>query len=186
MDRRIVGINCGGRDATDQSVRYVYQDKDFGVVGMPENTNRWPTKYRHRAEKLMDRHFPEGHEIVRAEEVDAGSRTVKVEGSRTAELGPQLPAEVIKVAKFGRTASRSQSDVTRIKECRIVYRRRAGSEAPGYSPDIEATPAQYIDPNDEARKKSDESAPEKDGEESGGDASEPGKKPRSEGESADR
>ena len=70
--------------ASDGSVRYVYQDKDFGVVGMPENTNRWPTHYRRRADKLMDKQFPEGHEIVRAEEVEAGSRTLKIEGSRTA------------------------------------------------------------------------------------------------------
>jgi hypothetical protein len=146
----------------DQSVRYVYQDKDFGVVGMPENTNRWPTNFRRRAEKLMDRHFPEGHEIVRAEEVDAGSRTVKLEGSRTAELGPQLPSEIIKVAKFGRSASRTQSDVTRIKECRIVYRRSGGSDAPGYSPDVAVSPMKYIDPNEEARKNRDESATEKD------------------------
>ncbi|MFO0890577.1 MAG: hypothetical protein U0790_15715 [Isosphaeraceae bacterium] len=169
---------------SDQSVRYVYQDKDFGVVGMPENTNRWPTRYRHRAERLMDRHFPDGHEIVRAEEVDAGSRTVKVEGSRTAELGPQLPLELAKVARLGRTASRSQSDVTKIKECRIVYRRRAGSEVSGYSPDIAARPEQYIDPNDETRKKLER--PEKDQKASGGDTSDNKKKPDAAGNSESR
>ena len=58
--------------AHNQDVRYVYQDSDFGVVGMPENTNCWPTHYRRRGEKLMAAHFPEGHEIVRAEEVIEG------------------------------------------------------------------------------------------------------------------
>ena len=72
-----------------QGVRYVYQDTDFGVVGMPENTDRWPTHYRRQGEKLMAAHFPEGHEIVRAEEVIEGERTRKLEGSSSAELSPQ-------------------------------------------------------------------------------------------------
>ena len=87
-----VSIGC----ATSEGVRYVYQDGDFGVIGMPENSDRWPTHYRRQAEKLMDAHFPEGHEIVRAEEVVEGERTVKLEDSNTAEVAPQLhrpPAE---------------------------------------------------------------------------------------------
>ena len=81
-----------GGCATSEGVRYVYQDGDFGVVGMPENSDAWPTHYRRRAEKLMEAHFPEGHEIVRAEEVVEGERTLKLEGSNSAELAPQLPA----------------------------------------------------------------------------------------------
>jgi hypothetical protein len=137
--------------ASDQGVRYVYQDKDFGVVGMPENTDRWPTHYRRRAEKLMDEHFPEGHEIVRAEEVVQGSRTLKIEGSKTAEITPQVPAEILKIAKLGRSASRSQSDVVKIKECRIIYRRAARAESPGFSTDVEVSPTLYVDPNDAER-----------------------------------
>jgi hypothetical protein len=82
-------------------VRYVYQDKNFGVIGMPENTNRWPTYFHRKAEKLMGEHFPDGFEIVRAEKVTEGSRTLKIEGSKTAEIGPQVPAELVKIAKFG-------------------------------------------------------------------------------------
>jgi len=141
--------------ATDQTVRYVYQDKEFGVVGMPENTDKWPTHYRRRAEKLMAKHFPEGHEIVRAEEVVQGSRTLKIEGSKTAEITPQIPAEILKIAKLGRSASRSQSDVVKIKECRIIYHRAAHAEATGFSTDVEVTPARYLDPNDAERKKAD-------------------------------
>jgi hypothetical protein len=141
--------------ATDQNVRYVYQDKEFGVVGMPENTDKWPTHYRRRAEKLMAEHFPEGHEIVRAEEVSQGSRTLKIEGSSTAEITPQIPAEILKIAKVGRSASRSQADVVEIKECRIIYRRTAQTEASGFSTDVEVSPARYLDPNDAERKKVD-------------------------------
>ena len=28
--------------STTHEVRYVYQDGDFGVVGLPENTDEWP------------------------------------------------------------------------------------------------------------------------------------------------
>ena len=139
--------------ATDHNVRYVYQDKEFGVVGMPENTDRWPTHYRKRAEKLMAKHFPEGHEIVRAEEVTQGSRTLKIEGSKTAEIIPQIPAEILTIAKLGRSASRSQADVVDIKECRIIYRRAAHREATDFATDAELTPASYLDPNVAERKK---------------------------------
>jgi len=163
--------------ASDGSVRYVYQDKDFGVVGMPENTNRWPTHYRRRAEKLMDKQFPDGHEIVRAEEVDAGSRTLKVEGSKTAEISPQAPADFLSVAKFGRTASRSQSDITKIKECRIVYRRLGSAEPRGYSADVALNPTRYLDPNDLARKKLEAGIGDDEVKKSGGDQARRAAKP---------
>ncbi len=165
--------------ASTQGVRYVYQDRDFGVIGMPENTDDWPTHYRRQAEKLMEEHFPEGHEIVRAEEVTEGSRILKTEGSKTAEIMPQLPAELLKVAKIGGSASRSQSDTLKIKECRIIYRRiprvetahsedwgpskpllnlRGGNRPPRQEPadfaeQAAITPAQYLDPNDAERRK---------------------------------
>ncbi len=139
--------------ATTQSVRYVYQDRDYGVIGMPENTNRWPTHFHRKAEKMMGQHFPEGYEIVRAEEVTEGSRTLKIEGSKTAEISPQIPAEILKIAKLGRTSSRSQADIVKIKECRIIYRRTDHSEENAFSPDVECTPTRYLDPNDAERKK---------------------------------
>ena len=108
-------------------MRYVYQDRDFGVIGMPENTNRWPTYFHRKAEKMMGEHFPEGYEIVRAEEVTEGSRTLKIEGSKTAEIILKF-RQKLKIAKFGRTTSRSQADVVKIKECRIIYRRADHSE----------------------------------------------------------
>ncbi|WZO97587.1 hypothetical protein EP7_004628 [Isosphaeraceae bacterium EP7] len=143
-------VGCG----TTKGVRYVYQDKDFGVVAIPENTDHWPTKYRSQADKLMDTHFPGGHEIVRAEEVVEGSRLLTVQGSNVAELAPQLPVDLLKVAKLGHTNSRSQADSLKIKEARIIYRRSA---RPVYSEPFadqaEASPTQYIDPNAAERKK---------------------------------
>ena len=139
--------------ATTQSVRYVYQDRDFGVIGMPENTNRWPTYFHRKAEKMMGEHFPEGYEIVRAEEVTEGSRTLTIAGSKTAEISPQVPAELLKIAKLGATTSRSQADVVKIKECRIIYRCDENSETNRFSPDVECSPTRYLDPNEGERKK---------------------------------
>ncbi len=148
----LLALVCGC--ATSDGVRYVYQDGEFGVVGMPENTDRWPTHYRRQAEKLMDSHFPDGHATVRAEEVVEGERTLKLEGSRTAEVAPQVPAAVLSVAKLGRTASRSQSDSIKIKECRIIYRRSGGPDRLAGYADAASTPTQYVDPNAAGRRKS--------------------------------
>jgi hypothetical protein len=121
---------------------------------MPENSDRWPTHYRRRADKLMDAHFPEGHEIVRAEEVVEGERTLKVEGSNTAEVTPQLPAALLNVARIGHSESHSQADTLKLKECRIIYRRAGTPEKPpGYAAAAELNPTRYIDPNDVERRK---------------------------------
>ena len=158
--------------ASTNGVRYVYQDRDFGVVGVPENSDRWPTHYRRQAERLMASHFPDGHEIVRAEEVVEGSRTLKIEGSKTAELGPQLPREVVKVAKLGRTASRCQSDTLKIKECRIVYRRVSRAPEGAFADRPTLSPTQYLDPNDAERRKAAKDA-------------EPGREPKAEKKAGD-
>ena len=102
----------------------------------------------------MDKHFPEGHEIVRAEEVVEGERQVKIEGSNTAEVAPQIPAALINVAKLGHSESRSQSDTTKLKECRIVYRRIGTSSGQnGYASAAGLNPTEYIDPNAIERQK---------------------------------
>ncbi len=148
----LVSLSAGC--ASSQGVRYVYQDGNFGVVGMPENTDRWPSHFRHKAEKLMEDHFPDGHEIVRAEEVVEGERTLKVEGANTAEVAPSAHSAIISIAKLGRTSSRSQADTTKIKECRIIYRRIGSPEVPtGFASAADPTPTQYVDPNAAERRR---------------------------------
>ncbi len=56
--------------------RYVYQDGEFGVIGIPRNSPYGRKDYNLQARELMTRHFPEGYEIVRAEEVVEGERTL--------------------------------------------------------------------------------------------------------------
>ena len=155
----ISGAGCAGL----HEARYVYQDGEYGVVGIPENTNHWPNYYRDQAAVLMAAHFPEGHEIVRAEEVVVGSRTTTVKGTNTAEIAPHFPAPLLSIGKIGLTADRSQADSVKIKECRIIYR-RAGTTLP--PPDFAAaansTPLPYVDPNAAERHKAIAGEPAKD------------------------
>ncbi len=146
----IWGAGCAGM----HEARYVYQDGDYGVVGIPENTNVWPDYYRDQAEALMKAHFPEGHEIVRAEEVVEGSRTTTVKGTNTAEIAPHMPAPLLSIGKIGLTADRSQADSVKIKECRIIYRRVPSVLPPGeFAAAATPTPSQYVDPNAAERHK---------------------------------
>jgi hypothetical protein len=139
-------LGCAG----GPEVRYVYQDGHSGVIGMPENTSRWPTFYRKHAEELMTQHFPEGYEIVRAEEVVEGSRTLTIKGSNAAEIAPGDPGRLVSIGKLGHTSSRSQADSVKIKECRIVYKKAGPADVPkrgDYAEQASWTPAPYIDPN---------------------------------------
>ena len=134
--------------ATTNAARYVYQDGEFGVVGLPENTDHWPTHYRQQADALMKAHFPEGYEVVRAEEVIEGSRTLTMQGARMAEIAPALPAALLSTLKIGQSTSRSQADNVKIKECRIIYRRTpSGTQTTAFSDLATLSPTPYVDPN---------------------------------------
>ncbi len=131
-------------------VRYVYQDGQSGVIGLPENTSRWPTYYRQHAEELMSKHFPEGFEIVRAEEVDEGSRTLTINGTNAAQIDTGTSSRLLSLGKVGRSSSRTQSDTLKIKECRIVYKKAEPAHAAKhgeYTDQAAWTPTAYIDPN---------------------------------------
>jgi hypothetical protein len=137
-------LGCAG----ERQVRYVYQDQVSGVIGMPENSSHWPTYYRKHAEELMAQHFPEGYEIVRAEEVVEGSRTLTINGANAAEIGAGATNTPITLGKLGRTSTRTQSDNVKIKECRIVYRKVDPARQRGdYAEQASWSPAPYIDPN---------------------------------------
>jgi hypothetical protein len=149
----IVGLTSGC--AGTHQARYVYQDGQFGVVGIPSNTERWPTHYRTQAEELMARHFPQGYEIVRAEEVVEGSRVLTTHGSGTAEVGAGLPLPVLKIGTIGLSSSRNQADSVKIKECRILYKKAEPGGAPKgerFAEQASLTPTTYLDPNALARK----------------------------------
>lgn len=146
----LTAVGC----ATTGDVRYVYQDGQFGVVGLPKNTSQWPTNYRKRAEALMAKHFPQGYEVIRAEEVVEGSRVLTSNGTNSAMFEPGGGGHIINLGKMGRTSSRTQADTVPITECRIFYKRADDGEAvkPGeYANKAEMTPSLYVDPNARAR-----------------------------------
>jgi len=132
----------------------VYQDGQSGVIGLPENTSHWPTYYRKHAEELMSKHFPAGYEIIRAEEVEEGSRTLTINGTNAAEIDTGNAGKILSLGKLGRTSSRTQADSVKIKECRIVYK-KTGSEPTvkhgEYADQAIWNPTAYIDPNSTAR-----------------------------------
>lgn len=124
--------------------RYVYQDGQFGVVGIPSNTAVWPHDYRAQAEELMRAHFPEGYAIVRAEEVVEGSRTLVLDGKTTAEVAPCLPSPLGRLATLGRTNGRTQSDSLKIKECRVLYKKASETDTPeGFAAVPDLDPLRY-------------------------------------------
>src|SRR3954449_968254 len=95
--------------ATTSDARYVYQDSQFGVVAIPRNTPEGPKHYREQAEALMAQHFPQGYQIVRAEEVVEGSRTVTSGRTGNAELAPQVSPHLLSLLKVGSTMTKSQA-----------------------------------------------------------------------------
>jgi hypothetical protein len=136
--------------------RYVYQDGEYGVVGIPVNTYQDNMSFRDQAEELMARHFPEGFEIVRAEEVNEGERILDVGRKTEVATEPQLTAlnQVFKLGKLDRTTSYQEKDKLQVRECRIIYRKKPLHSA-GHTGQFAAmtslVPPFYIDPNEVMR-----------------------------------
>lgn len=90
-----------------------------------------------------------------------------VDGKTSAEVGPSVPSTPIRVGTLGRTASRTQSDTLKIKECRIIYKKEGTPDpAPGFAAEADLKPTCYLDPNRESPKSRDreEATAEKAGE----------------------
>src|SRR3954466_16289390 len=147
--------------ATTSDARYVYQDSQFGVVAIPRNTTQGRDHYREQAEALMAQHFPEGYEIVRAEEVVEGSRTLTTGKTGSTEITPQIAPHLLALAKVGGSVTRSQADTLKLTRCRIIYKKaspRPDGTAGGFAPVATLTPTCYRDPIIEAAKKAEKEA----------------------------
>jgi hypothetical protein len=147
------GLGC----MTSPDARYVYQDGEFGVIGIPRNSSLGKKNYREQANELMIKHFPEGFEIVRAEEVVEGERTLDTARKVELDSEPGVAAlnQMIKVGKFARSTSLDQKDSLKITESRIIYRRKVEGKPTGrdgFSALANLSPEFYIDPNHEVRK----------------------------------
>jgi hypothetical protein len=136
--------------------RYIYQDGEFGVIGIPQNSPYGKKDYQKQAEELMSRHFPEGHEIVRAEEVVEGQRVLDKSRKSEIETDPAISAlnQKINLGKIAQTISTQQKDSLPILESRIIYKRKV-AKGPlglnGFSAVATLIPDLYLDPNEMAR-----------------------------------
>jgi hypothetical protein len=112
--------------------------------------------FRKQAEELMTRHFPEGHEIVRAEEVMEGQRVLDKSRKSEFETDPAITAlnQRINLGKIAQSTSTQQKDSLPILESRIIYKRKTAqgpSGANGFSAVATLLPELYLDPNEMAR-----------------------------------
>jgi hypothetical protein len=136
--------------------RYIYQDGEFGVIGIPQNSPFGKKDYRKQAEELMMRHFPDGHEIVRAEEVVEGQRVLDKSRKSEFETDPAISAlnQKINLGRIAQMTSTQQKDSLPILESRIIYKRKS-AEGPkganGFSSVASLKPELYLDPNEMAR-----------------------------------
>jgi hypothetical protein len=138
------------------NARYIYQDGEYGVIGIPQNSPYGRKDYLKQAEDLMARHFPQGHEIVRAEEVVEGQRVLDLSRSSQIETDPTISAlnQRINVGKLAETSSSQQKDSLPILESRIIYKRKSTgdlSNSSGFSTLSTLMPPLYLDPNEMAR-----------------------------------
>jgi hypothetical protein len=151
-----IGLGLGGCGQPPVA-RYVYQDGEFGVVAIPVNTSLDRVNYRSQADALMARHFPEGYEIVRAEEVNEGERTLDVGKKTELETNPTVSAwdQMIKLGKLNRSTSFEEKEKLQLRECRIIYKRRS-VKAQGPHAEFSAlaalSPPFYVDPNELMRR----------------------------------
>ena len=139
--------------STPMVARYIYQDGEFGVVGIPVNNYQRKVDFRAQAEALMARHFPEGYEIVRAEEVNEGERIRDVGRKTEIETEPAVAVlnQIIRLGSLNRTTSFAEKDKLQVRECRIIYKKKS-VHTPGrtgqFASATSLVPPLYIDPNE--------------------------------------
>jgi hypothetical protein len=138
---------------TPMVARYIYQDGEYGVVGIPVNSYEKRLSFRAQAEELMSRHFPQGYEIVRAEEVNEGERIRDVGRKTEFETEPAVAVlnQIIRLGSLNRTTSFAEKDKLQVRECRIIYQKKS-IHTPGRTGQFASTtslaPPLYIDPNE--------------------------------------
>jgi hypothetical protein len=146
----------GGGCKTQQNARYIYQDGEFGVIGIPQNSPFGSNNYQQQAATLMAQHFPGGYEVVRAEEVVEGQRVLDKSRKSEFETDPSINAlnQRIQLGKLAQTTSTQQKDSLPILESRIIYKRRTETGPKGvngYAASAAVIPEFYLDPNEMAR-----------------------------------
>jgi len=143
----------GGCMMNQPDARYIYQDGQYGVIGIPQYSPFGFKNYEKQAKELMAKHFPDGFEIVRAEEVVEGQRVL--DRNRTSQIttDPVISAlnQNIKLGQLAQTSTTQQKDSTAITESRIIYKKRSLEAPPGadgFAARANQIPEFYLDPNE--------------------------------------
>ena len=136
--------------------RYIYQDGQFGVIGIPHNSPFGLKNYMKQADALMTQHFPDGYEVVRSEEVIEGQRVLDRGKKAEFETDPTISAlnQKIQLGKIMESFSSQQKDSVSILESRIIYKRQINGKPSGmngFAASSAVIPENYIDPNAVAR-----------------------------------
>ena len=101
---------------TGCNARQVLKEPSYGIVSIPHNTNAWPMKYRDKADEVMRKHFPDGFEVIREEEVVVGQQT------RFSEDEEHADVEIIDgILSVGATERRGTATTTDVTEYHIHY-----------------------------------------------------------------
>ena len=143
----------GGCMMRQPDARYIYQDGQFGVIGVPQNSPFGLKNYEKQARELMAKHFPDGFEVVRAEEVVEGQRVLDRNRSAQLETEPTIGAlnQKIKLGRVAESISTQQKDSVAITESRIIYKKRSPETpfaADGFAAKASLVPELYLDPNE--------------------------------------
>ena len=107
------------------NARQVLKEPAYGVVSIPQNSNAWPMRYRDKADEVMQKHFPDGYEIVREEEVVVGQQTRVNEDEERADV-----AIIDGVLSVGATERRTTATTTDVTEYHIHYVPRGEARPP--------------------------------------------------------
>ncbi|ODT97109.1 MAG: hypothetical protein ABS79_07665 [Planctomycetes bacterium SCN 63-9] len=149
----LLAMGFGGCMMHQPDARYIYQDGQFGVIGIPQNSPFGLKNYEKQAKALMAKHFPEGYEVVRAEEVVEGQRVLDRNRTSQLETEPTIDAlnQKIKLGRLAESTSTQQKDSVAITESRIIYKKRSLEIPPGldgFSAQATLAPELYLDPNE--------------------------------------
>jgi hypothetical protein len=99
------------------TARYVMRNQEQGVIAIPANTNRWPSRNREKADSLMKEHFPSGYIVEHEEEFVVG-QTTQYDEDRSGDVG--LLGNRVVLSTGSRSGRATTTDQT---EYRIYYRR---------------------------------------------------------------
>ena len=141
----LCGLGLGLTGCASDQARYVYQDRESGVIAIPKNT----PKMMAYAEALMEKHFPgKNYEVVRTVEVETGGSRSTYEADTTNAEAKSLPSRVFSASKLSHNRDRQQAESTKTIESRIVYHKRLPDGRPGlleFADTPDYTPKVYTD-----------------------------------------